>query len=51
MQADGWTDLQEQLLAHGYSGSEFFTIGFLFIGHFIFTNLFIGVVIMVSSLL
>ena len=49
-QADGWTDLQEQLLAHGYSGSEFFTIAFLFIGHFIFTNLFIGVVIMVSSL-
>ena len=49
IQADGWTDLQNELLAHGFSGSEFFTIIFLFLGHFIFTNLFIGVVIMVSQ--
>ena len=48
MQADGWTTLQEQLSVHGFSGSEFFTIAFLFLGHFIFTNLFIGVIIMVS---
>ena len=48
MQADGWTTLQDKLSAHGFKGSEFFTIAFLFLGHFIFTNLFIGVIIMVS---
>lgn len=48
MQADGWTDLQDQLSSHGLRGSEFFTISFLFLGHFIFTNLFIGVIIMVG---
>ena len=29
----------------GYSGSKLFTVGFLLIGHFIFINIFIGVVI------
>lgn len=46
MKADGWTQLQDELSSHGFSGSEFFTIAFLFLGHFIFTNLFIGVIIM-----
>ena len=50
MQADGWTDLQEDLSAHGYTGSEFFVMIFLFMGHFIFTNLFIGVIIMVCHI-
>lgn len=47
LQADGWTELQEDLNEHGYGGSEFFTVIFIFLGHFIFTNLFIGVIIMV----
>ena len=50
VKADGWTKLQDELSSHGFSGSEFFTIAFLFLGHFIFTNLFIGVIIMVRSL-
>lgn len=46
-QADGWTDIQSRLTAHGFRGSEFFTILFILLGHFLFTNLFIGVIILV----
>ena len=45
-QADGWTDIQRRL-EEKYPGSQWFTIVFLFLGHFIFTNLFIGIIIMV----
>eukprot|EP00736_Rhodelphis_marinus_P002586 Rmarinus@m.16087 len=43
--ADGWTKLQERLDDRGQTYSKYYTILFLFIGHFIFTNLFIGIVI------
>eukprot|EP01048_Picozoa_sp_COSAG05_P003467 COSAG05_NODE_160_length_15590_cov_14.460848_2_plen_227_part_00 len=43
--ADGWTDIQDALDEDGRSGSRIFTISFMVIGHFIFINLFIGVVI------
>ena len=49
-QADGWTDLQDSLTSKGYTGSQFFTIVFIFLGHFIFTNLFIGVIISVRDM-
>ena len=42
---DGWTDLQVHLDEAGVISSRLFTIAFIFVGHFIFTNLFIGVVI------
>eukprot|EP00698_Gefionella_okellyi_P003040 TRINITY_DN12861_c0_g1_i1.p1 TRINITY_DN12861_c0_g1~~TRINITY_DN12861_c0_g1_i1.p1 ORF type:complete len:378 (-),score=54.72 TRINITY_DN12861_c0_g1_i1:848-1981(-) len=42
--ADGWADLQMQLDEVTYMG-RLFAIGLLFFGHFIFTNLFIGLVI------
>ena len=47
VKADGWTDIQRRL-AENYPGSQWFTIAFIFLGHFIFTNLFIGIIIMVS---
>ena len=47
IKADGWTDIQRRL-AENYPGSQWFTIAFIFLGHFIFTNLFIGIIIMVS---
>lgn len=47
-QADGWTDIQKRL-AVNYRGSQWFTVVFIFLGHFIFTNLFIGIIIMVKS--
>lgn len=43
--ADGWTELQERLDDDGYAGSKMFTVVFLLVGHFIFINIFIGVVI------
>ena len=43
--ADGWSDLQEKLDEDGYVGSKIFTVAFLLVGHFIFINIFIGVVI------
>jgi len=43
--ADGWTDLQRRLTDLGFSGSSWYTIIFMFFAHFIFTNLFIGVII------
>uniref|UniRef100_A0A7M5X154 Ion transport domain-containing protein n=2 Tax=Clytia hemisphaerica TaxID=252671 RepID=A0A7M5X154_9CNID len=43
--ADGWTDIQRRL-EEKYPGSQWFTVVFLFLGHFIFTNLFIGIIIM-----
>ncbi|CAD5117828.1 DgyrCDS6575 [Dimorphilus gyrociliatus] len=43
---DGWTDIQESMDKKGYKFSRLFTISFIFIGNFIFTNVFIGVIIM-----
>lgn len=44
--ADGWTDIQTELEEHGHAGmSKLFSVCFLFVGHFIFMNLFIGVII------
>lgn len=43
--ADGWSDLQAKLDKDGYTGSKLFTVVFLLVGHFIFINIFIGVVI------
>jgi cation channel sperm-associated protein 3 len=43
--ADGWTDLQNDLDERGLGLSRLYTAVFIFIGHFIFTNLFIGVII------
>lgn len=43
--ADGWSDLQAKLDDDGYTGSKLFTVMFLLVGHFIFINIFIGVVI------
>ena len=48
-QVDGWTDIQDNLNTRPYS--QWFTISFIFLGHFIFTNLFIGIIIMVRPLL
>eukprot|EP00163_Fabomonas_tropica_P011745 TRINITY_DN2261_c0_g1_i1.p1 TRINITY_DN2261_c0_g1~~TRINITY_DN2261_c0_g1_i1.p1 ORF type:complete len:397 (-),score=67.82 TRINITY_DN2261_c0_g1_i1:28-1218(-) len=42
--ADGWTDTQASL-DRIHPATRLYTLFFLFIGHFIFTNLFIGVVI------
>ncbi|XP_078578081.1 cation channel sperm-associated protein 3-like isoform X3 [Branchiostoma floridae x Branchiostoma japonicum] len=42
LQVDGWTDLQESLPA----SSAIYSIIFIFLGHFIFTNVFIAVIIM-----
>ncbi|XP_046853933.1 cation channel sperm-associated protein 3-like [Xenia sp. Carnegie-2017] len=41
---DGWTDIQKGLDIRPYS--QWFTISFIVLGHFIFTNLFIGIIIM-----
>eukprot|EP00033_Pygsuia_biforma_P003824 GCRY01004191.1.p1 GENE.GCRY01004191.1~~GCRY01004191.1.p1 ORF type:complete len:389 (-),score=65.86 GCRY01004191.1:112-1278(-) len=43
--ADGWTYFQGKLDDLGYKWSRLFTILFIFVGHFIFINLFIGVII------
>ncbi|XP_065061341.1 cation channel sperm-associated protein 3-like [Rhopilema esculentum] len=43
--ADGWTQIQKRLDAK-FSYSQWFTVIFIFLGHFIFTNLFIGIIIM-----
>jgi hypothetical protein len=49
LQVDGWTDIQSNLETRPYS--QWFTISFIFLGHFIFTNLFIGIIIMVRRVL
>uniref|UniRef100_A0A1X7UK09 Ion transport domain-containing protein n=2 Tax=Amphimedon queenslandica TaxID=400682 RepID=A0A1X7UK09_AMPQE len=45
MTVDGWLPIQKELTAHGFVGSEIFTVIFIFLGHYIFTNLFVGVLI------
>ena len=45
VQCDGWTPFQAELDARGYAWSRIYTVLFIFIGNFIFTNLFIGVII------
>lgn len=47
--ADGWTAFQNNLDARGFELSRLYTVLFIFIGHFIFTNLFIGIIIQVRS--
>eukprot|EP00727_Mastigamoeba_balamuthi_P008992 m51a1_g4715 putative cation channel sperm-associated protein 3 (391) ;mRNA; f:299995-301645 len=42
---DGWTDVQQELDEQPLQGSRLFTVVFIFIGSFIFTNLLIGVII------
>lgn len=46
VKVDGWTEIQKDLDKRPYS--QWFTVIFIFLGHFIFTNLFIGIIIMVS---
>ena len=48
LQVDGWTEVQKDLNERPYS--QWFTVIFIFLGHFIFTNLFVGIIIMVSNL-
>lgn len=43
--ADGWTAFQDKLDSRGLKDSRIFTVCFIFIGHFVFTNLFIGIII------
>lgn len=43
--ADGWTDVQRRLDERGMGASRIFTVVYLFMGHFITTNLFIGLII------
>ena len=43
---DGWTDLQAELDDRDFEYSRVYTITFIVLGHFIFTNVFIGVIIM-----
>jgi len=46
MTAEGWTKVQESLTTNDSNfGVYFFLISFIFIGHFIFGNLFVAVVI------
>eukprot|EP01006_Ploeotia_vitrea_P009496 TRINITY_DN22379_c0_g1_i1.p1 TRINITY_DN22379_c0_g1~~TRINITY_DN22379_c0_g1_i1.p1 ORF type:complete len:472 (+),score=205.37 TRINITY_DN22379_c0_g1_i1:92-1417(+) len=42
---DGWTDIQDRLDESGFKTARIFTILFIFVGHFVFTNLFVGVII------
>ncbi|KAI9146358.1 Ion transport protein-domain-containing protein [Paraphysoderma sedebokerense] len=42
--ASNWTNVQESLNNEDYVGSEYFSIAFMLIGNFIFTNMFIGVI-------
>ena len=49
LQADGWTDIQTRLTDHGFRGSVFFTISVICLGHFLYTNLFIGIIIYVRT--
>ena len=46
LQVESWTDIQAKLDGINWIGSKIFTVSFIFIGHFIFTNVFIGLVIM-----
>merc|ERR1712193_293539 len=45
MFAEGWVDIQAHLNSQ-YPGSEYFAIVFIVFAHFIFINLFIGIIIM-----
>ena len=45
-QVEGWTHFQTDLDNHGIDGSRIYTVVFIALGHFIFTNVFIGVIIM-----
>ena len=45
LQLDGWTEVQNEFDEIGLTASRVFTMCFIFIGHFIFTNIFIGVII------
>ena len=45
MQLDGWTEVQSDFDEKGLTASRVFTMVFIFLGHFIFTNIFIGVII------
>ena len=44
--ADGWTDIQDRLDSRNMTYSRVYTIVFICMGHFIFSNVFIGVIIM-----
>ena len=48
--ADNWAPIQQSMNDAGYSGSEVFTAFFIFIGNFVITNLFIGVICQVRFL-
>ncbi|EPZ34646.1 hypothetical protein ROZALSC1DRAFT_27047 [Rozella allomycis CSF55] len=43
--ADSWTDYQDILVQKGFEGCQWFSIIFLYIGHFLFTNIFIAIII------
>mmetsp|Transcript_6874 Transcript_6874/g.10788 ORF Transcript_6874/g.10788 Transcript_6874/m.10788 type:complete len:514 (+) Transcript_6874:208-1749(+) len=43
--ADNWTQFTQTLEKNGLSSIRWFAVCFIFLGHFIFTNLFIGVVL------
>jgi cation channel sperm-associated protein 3 len=47
--ADNWYPIQESLTSAGFDGSEVYTALFIFVGNFIITNLFIGVICQVFS--
>ncbi|KAI9183891.1 Cation channel sperm-associated protein 3 [Blastocladiella emersonii ATCC 22665] len=42
--SSGWVSVQTNLTAKGYAGSELYSILFMVISNFIFTNMFIGVI-------
>ena len=46
LKVDGWTELVEELDRKQLQGGRFYTVLFIIIGHFIFYNVFIGVIIM-----
>ncbi|XP_074649066.1 cation channel sperm-associated protein 3-like [Tubulanus polymorphus] len=43
---DGWTDIQDKLDELGMDGGRVFSFAFIMLGHFIFFNIFIAVIIM-----
>lgn len=43
--SDGWAAFQYDLDARGYKAARIYSVVFIFIGNFIFTNLFIGIII------
>eukprot|EP00834_Sanchytrium_tribonematis_P004340 NODE_208_length_12861_cov_0.800972.p2 type:complete len:405 gc:universal NODE_208_length_12861_cov_0.800972:4408-5622(+) len=42
--AESWMEVQDSLTKHGYSGSQWFSVVFMFIANTVLTNLFIGVI-------